>query len=157
MSSPDIEPLEPHTWFLRLSKLLAEARDIDVAGQESLIRQAYHLVKLAPGPFRDSLPVDLDEQWVESMLECGAFESAVMALVGVNTSFTVQKDAGAAEMSVVMALDAHSVPGHGHHRSGAKAMMQAWIRCLANTAGVLLPDDPTYPARHRSRCGSPPN
>lgn len=150
-----IEPLDPVTWFCRLAKLLAQAEDLDVDSQQSVIRQAYHLVRLAPEPFRGSLPVDLDEHRVESMLDCDAYESAVMALLGAETSFTLQKDPGVNEMSVVMSGDARSAPGHGHHQSGAKAMVQAWIRCLANTAGVRLPENSTNPGPHKSRCGSP--
>lgn len=152
-----IQPLDLVTWFGRLAKLLEQAEDRDVASQHSVIRQAYHLVRLAPEPFRGSLPVDLEEHRVESMLDCDAYESAVMALLGPETSFTVQKDAGVDEMSVVMSVDARSAPGHGRHQSGAKAMVQAWIRCLANTAGVRLPESSMNPGPRKSRCGSPPS
>lgn len=157
MSSHDIEPLDPHTWFRRLSKLLENAQNSDQLSPETFIRRAYHLMKLSPGPFRDGLPIELEEQRVESMLACEAFESAVMALLGTQISFTVQKDGGANEVSVVMSLDASSAPGHGRHKIGAIAMVQAWVRCLANTAGLQLPGDPKDPVPRKSLSGSPPS
>lgn len=157
MTRDNIEPLDPHTWFARLAKLLRDATLTEPGFQDKVIRQAYHLIKLAPGPLRVSLPADFDEQRVESMLECDAFESAVMVLVGLETSFTVQKDAGVNEMSVVVSLEAGSAPGHGRHESGAMAMIQAWARCLANTAGVALSEGVRNPSRRKSRPGPPPS
>lgn len=157
MIDPSIEPLDPATWFERLKKLLIDAHDIEVLSPESLIRQAYHLVKLAPGPFRDLLPVDLDEVAVERMLDCGGFESAVMALIGEQTSFAVHKDAGKSEVSAELSLDPGSTPGSGRHPTCAKAMIQAWVRCLANIAGVEMPAEARNRDRRKSRSGSPPS
>ena len=139
MTIRSIEPLDPQTWFERVARLLEAAQTIEIQSPEALIRQAYHLVKLAPGPFRDILPVDMDEDAVEALLDCGGYESAVMALIGSQTSFTVRKDASRSEVSARLTLDPEAAPGHGRHESCALAMLQAWARCLGNVAGLTMP------------------
>ena len=157
MTKRSTEPLDPETWFARLERLLAEARNAEGITEGSLIRQAAYLVKLAPGPFADMLPTDLDEAKLERMLDCGASESAVMILVGPKATFIVHKDAGKKEVAATMSLETELTPGHGSHASCAKAMLQAWVRCLAITAGIELPDEFRNPARRKSRSGSPPS
>lgn len=157
MRNRSIEPLDPETWFGRLTKLLADAHGDQGSSEDALIRQAYHLVKLAPGPFADVLPIDLDEGDVEKMIDCQAYESAIMALIGPQTSFTVRKDAGAALVRAELSLDPKLTPGHGAHATCAKAMLQAWVRCLAITAGVELPAGVKNQGPRKSRSGWPPS
>lgn len=157
MSKRSIEPLDPETWFERLEKLLDEARSGQGTSEGTLVRQACYLVKLAPGPFADLVPTGLGEAELEKMLDCGAYESAVMVLVGPKTTFTVRKDAGRKEVSATMSLEPELAPGHGSHPSCAKAMLQAWVRCLAITAGIELPGDVRNPGPRKFRSGWPPS
>jgi hypothetical protein len=154
MIATTIEPMEPSIWFERLGKLLASAVEKGAASPESVIRQAFHLVKLAPGPFREILPIDLDEERMERLLGCGGYESAVMALIGDRTTFSVHKVAGEQTVTAALSLDPHAQAGLGAHSSCAKAMLQAWVLCLANVAGVEMPGAVRNPDRRRSRSGS---
>ena len=157
MNKRSTEPLDPATWFMRLEKLLADARSGQETSEGSLIRQACYLVKLAPGPFAELVPRELDEAELEKMLDCGAYESAVMVLVGHKATFTVHKHAGKKEVAATMSLEPGLAPGEGSHPSCAKAMLQAWVRCLAITAGIELPDEFRNRGRRKSRSGSLPS
>lgn len=153
MTHPTIEPLHPQLWLERLAKLHSDAMGADIKPAESLIRQAFHLTKLAPGPYRDLLPVDVEEPNVEDMLGCGAYESAMMALVKPETAITIDKPYGARRYSAVVVIDPQTAPGKSSHEMCGKAVLCAWVSSLWHIAGVDL----TYRGRRKSRSGSPPS
>ena len=157
MTVRPIEPLDPQTWLNRLVKLHGDAFGAEKTAPESLVRQAYHLIKLAPGPFRDVLPIDLDEAAIERLLDCGAFESAVMALLGQKASFSVHRDADASQFTAEVALDPKTSPGIGKHQNCAKAVLCAWVCSLTDIAGVEKPDGARSPSHRKSQSGSPPS
>lgn len=132
MTPPPIEPLDPATWFARVEGLLRTAEQLDGEGHDRVIRIAFHLVTLAPAPLRDLFPREIDEEAFEAMLDCGGYESAVMALVGPEVAFKAERAAHSVTIEVTMALQPHSINGKGRHETCAMAMLKAWARCLVN-------------------------
>lgn len=149
----DIEPLDPATWFARVERLLDTTERMDGGSPDFAIRKAYHLVNLAPGPLRTLLPAQIDEQAMERMLDCGGYETAVMALIGPTTSFAAEKKAGEGTVTVEMTLQPHSINGRGHHESCAKAMLNAWAECLVNLGKAAERLSLFHPDLHKSRSG----
>jgi hypothetical protein len=78
----DIQPLEPARWFSAVRKLAQRCRQADANELESLLRHGYHLMQLAPVPFRQSLGVHTPESVFEALLENGELETAARALLG---------------------------------------------------------------------------
>ena len=155
VTNSTIEPLDPITWLDKLARLHSEAMGTEERPTDSFIRQAFHLTKLAPGPYRDLLPVDVDEERVEAMLECGAHESAMMALIKPETPFQVQKPRGAERFSAQVAIDTQAPLGQSSHKVCGKAILCAWLCSLAHIAGIDLAGGVTDPGQRKSRCGSP--
>lgn len=156
MSPPEIEPLDLESWFRRVERLHEKTAYTDGEAPDASIRLAYHLVKLAPGVLRDMLPMDIDEEALEGMLDCGGYESAVMALIGKNVAFKAERALDQDRITVTMSIDPHAINGRGENEMCSKAMLQAWAHCFVNygkMARALNRDDPVP---RKSRSGSRP-
>ena len=130
MSKAKIDPLDPAKWFDRLGRL-----DRDASGglpPDRVIRIAYDLVRLAPLPMRAVLSSPLDEDDLEAILACNAYESAALHLIGPKFAFQVQKTTGEIVFHASVQLDPSFDAGHGASPDCASAMLIAWVRCLAN-------------------------
>lgn len=132
MKSPLIEPLDPATWFLRVERLLDFAGKLDDERHDVVIRTAYHLVVLAPGPLRELFPRSIDEDGIEALLECGGHESAILALIGRKVAFRAERESGSDIVEVVMSLEPDSIAVKGRHETLAMAMLKAWAQSLVN-------------------------
>lgn len=78
--SPDgIEPLEPELWFQALERLSGMGPAAECA---HMLRHAFHLVQLTPGPLKGIVRCEVSESEFEEFLDCGALDSAAIALIG---------------------------------------------------------------------------
>lgn len=140
------EPLHPETWFDSLHRLADAIEDLDNAESESIIRMAYHLVRLTPAPLRHFFRSNIDEGLLEKMLECNAFESAIFGLLGPPMALVVSRDLHSEKFHAKVAIDDEEVCGSGEHSSVAKAGLSAWTKCLVKLSEV---------ARRENQASSP--
>ena len=126
----DIEPLEPSLWLLAIGRLVDRLTAPLASEEERLIRQAFHLLQLAPRPLRGTLRTECDEKSFERMLDAADYRSAALALLHppLIYSLTDGRD-GIFEAQV-------HLPGRGERRtarsaSAAAALTSAWVQCVA--------------------------
>ena len=134
------ESLHPETWFARLQRMADAIDDLDNAKSETLIRQAYHIVRLAPGPLRHLFRSELAEEDLEGLLNCGAFESAMFELMSPPLALDISRDLHSDEIHAKIAIDDDEVCGSGAHASAAKAALSAWTHCLMKLSEVARRD-----------------
>ena len=157
MTSVVTEPLDPETWFNQVERLHGIARAMDGEAPDAAIRRAYHLSRLAPGPLRQIIPSSLDESALEALLECGGYESAVMALFGNQAGITIKKYATSPDVTVSVSLEESGVVGRGKHHTFAKALLEAWAQCLVNIGKAAQTRDFTDRDLRKFLGGSRPN
>jgi hypothetical protein len=157
MNSTLIEPLDPETWLNQLAQLHAAAMGRDVRRSESFFRRAFHLTKLAPGPYRELLPVEVGEADLEGFLKQGAYESAMMALLSPEAGLTISKPLGEAKYAVEVVLEDSTPAGTSSHKFLGKAILCAWICALSHLAGIDLLGGVSRRDRRKSRSGSHQN
>ena len=136
MYSPHPEPLHPETWFSRLHKLAELVEDLDGADCETLIRQAFHIVLLTPAPLRAQFRTDLDDEGLEALLKCKAYEAAVFRLVGPPLALEISRGLRSNEVHANIAIDEDAVCGSGAHVTVTKAVLAAWTKCLVKLSDV---------------------
>lgn len=127
----DVEPMEPRSWFRMLGKLAEQLEGAASDRHEPLLRHAYHLLQLAPRPLRCMIRSDLPEARYEQLLDCGAFESAVLGLVGHPMTYEVAKlqaDLHEAEVR----LPGQVKPTLARGASAPMALLAAWTQCLVS-------------------------
>ena len=125
----DPEPLEPQAWFRALGKLAERVTDAPTDQHETLLRHAYHLLQLTPRPLRRLVRPDLTEKRFEELLDCGAFESAAIGLVGHPITYTIfRPESGLLEAQVHLPGPARPVMARAP--SLTMALLAAWTQCL---------------------------
>lgn len=154
MDFTEQESLDPSTWLERIKRLAQSSQGPDADAPDRLIRLASYLARLAPPSIRELMPKPLDEARVEAFLDCGAYDSAVMALMGPRSFFTAQRKFGDDEVEVSVSMDPSTGHGTARHKLCAMAMLSAWAQCLAK----LVEDaDATRRGPRKSRSGPPPS
>lgn len=83
MTMHDNELLDPRTWLERVGRFLDGLSESE-GGPERQLRQAYHLVRLAPEMVARSLPAPVTEAEFERMLAEAKFATAVKTFLGPN-------------------------------------------------------------------------
>lgn len=124
-----IEPLEPASWFAALQELGQSEVNMNRGGSAALLRRAFYLLQLTPGPLRGLLRHDLDEVTYERLLNCGAFESAALWLVGDTMLFELSRQSPAEFEARVWFLTQRERTWM-KSESAAVALMRAWCQCL---------------------------
>ena len=123
-----IDPLEPALWLDALRKLCRRV-STDDSGIEELLRHAFHLLQLSPAPLRGVLPHELDEASFEHLLECRAFESAALALMGAYMTLELtRRPAQAFIAKAWLSEDACSISVTSP--CAASALLGAWCSAL---------------------------
>ena len=156
MRANTIEPLEPGTWLLQLSKLAESARAAEADFATSL-RRAFHLVQLAPRPLRNIIVCLVSEREFERLLETGAFLKATVALVGDRVSYRLTRaESDRTEAEVQCQDDQPS--GYGVGSSAPLALFTAWLEWLLT---LHQPEDDgpvwaTCPDRRKSQAEQRP-
>lgn len=121
---------------------------------ECLLRHAYHLSQLAPRSLRRELRPEVCEARFELLLDCEAFESAAIGLVGSPMSFDVVKsETGLVEARAWLPNQVASPPVRSSNV--AMALLGAWARCaIALETRSLTPHtENPRPAPHKARPG----
>jgi hypothetical protein len=148
----DTEPLEPEIWFAALEQLRRQQNRAIGAGVGSLLRQAFHLLQLAPRPLRAAIRCELDEDSFERLLDSEAFDSAAMALVGPPAGFALRCAVGnrhrVFEATVRLPGQARP-PGEARSQNAARALLAAWTNALLALTQRSIADLLPHPAPHR--------
>jgi hypothetical protein len=119
----EIEPLAPALWFLRIEKI---ARG-ELAGMESSLRHAAHLLQLTPKPFRHVVRLSLDLDAFEVLLDAGDFDTAARHLVAQPAALKVDSTPLA---HAVISCTILKQAVHGTGDTIAAAVLNAWTSCL---------------------------
>jgi hypothetical protein len=156
MIAPPVEPLEPEIWFEQIRTLATRLSRLGGDSPEAVIRKAYYLVQLTPTPLRHVVRCQTDEAVFEQMLDSGAYDAAVTALIGSPVGFEISRDAGRAGISASVRLPDDAGVGAARDQTVARALLAAWSRCLEGlrtraTSDLNLGRDP-----HIGRSAPPP-
>ena len=125
----DIEPLEARTWFGAIRALERRWGQHSNGDQERLLRHAYHLVQLTPRPLRQTIRADLAEAEFERLLQCRAFESAAIGLIGFPMTLSASR-LGMAVWEARARMPDQSDANAARADSFASAVVGAWTHCL---------------------------
>ncbi|MBL4858828.1 MAG: hypothetical protein JKY36_06505 [Erythrobacter sp.] len=125
----DIEPLEPNLWFNRIEKLLDRSSSFESEDPGALVRQAMHVAQLTPRPLRDTVRFSSEEVTIEEMLECGAFLSAMAALLSPPVTYTLTRRGVGKYVAAVSCPDSRC-RGQGESNSAEKALLTGWCQFL---------------------------
>ena len=119
----DQNTLDATTWFERMGRLVEGLNDKN-GRPDRHIRKAYHLLCLAPTPIKRMLPDPIPESRLESLLECGAYESAVICILGGAGHVTVTTSGDERGIEIRLRIDpqAHQTT----HESWSIALLEAW-------------------------------
>jgi len=127
MDRDSIEPLGLKTWFGSVARLSAKA-GTGPASVGSALRHAYHLVQLAPYSLRSSVSAALSERAFEELLDAGIYDIAAQALVGSPAGLALVRQPDSKAIFAEVRFPDGSVPGCGHGKTIARAILQAWCR-----------------------------
>lgn len=130
MPAPSIEPLQPELWFEQIRTIAARISRLDGEAPDAVIRKAYFLVQLAPTPLRDVISCLTEEAAFERMLENGAYDSAVAALICPPAGFEISREPGQDAVKAVVRLPGDAGTGESGGKTIALALLAAWSRCL---------------------------
>lgn len=121
----DHESLDIMTWLQRLGRL---ADGIGQSGESAdrHIRKAYHLHCLAPDPLKRMMPPPIEENRMEAMLECGAYESAVSCLIGKGGCVTVKSGENDTGIEVSLRVNPSAPATEEPSETWPLAMLEAW-------------------------------
>ena len=154
--SHNAEPLEPELWFGALARLAQRQRASNGGNPESMLRHAFHLAQLTPGPLRGIVRCEVCEDDFGEMLERAAFDSAAIALVGKPLCFSI---AGMMEDDRRVVRAEVSFAGQRERASAAVcqtvagALVGAWSMCLVDLRRRSLRSP--HPSRHPDRRTEP--
>lgn len=123
----EIEPLEPNLWFAELGKLQARRRSTAGEPHDALFRTALYLLQLTPLPLREFIACRVHEATIESLLDCGAYMAAAVALFGHPTGMTLVRDNAAEFTRVTVVLSGTGCVGEDADPEPAMAFMGAWL------------------------------
>lgn len=133
--SPDgIEPLEPELWFQALERLSSRQPAAESAEVAHMLRHALHLVQLTPGPLKGIVQCHASESRFEEFLDCGALDSAAIALIGSPMCFELACTLSEGQRRVEARVWLPAQTGRPSAAVGncvPGALVGAWSTCLA--------------------------
>ncbi len=153
--SHNAEPLEPELWFSALARLAQRQRASNGGNPESMLRHAFHLAQLTPGPLRGIVRCELCEEDFGTLLELAAFDAAAIALVGAPLCFAIKGTAGGGQRLVkaeVTLPDQQELASAATCQTVAGALVGAWSLCLVDLRRRSL-QDPHRSLRQDRRTG----
>lgn len=126
-------------WRMRLGELGAACCISEPAGQADGIREAFHLMMLAPPALLARLGLTSGEESIEAMLAVGAFESAALALLPQGAGYMLSHGANGEHLaSVFLAQSQVEMTAHG--ATGALALIAALMAELSQNQTVGAPN-----------------
>jgi hypothetical protein len=116
-----------------------------------MLRHAFHLVQLTPGPLKGVVRCEYSESPFEELLEHGAFDSAAVALIGSPICFELNTrlDAGKRVVDAKVWLPNQAgLPKTASAESVASALLGAWSICLVALRQRSLGDGDQDPRQY---------
>lgn len=103
-----MEPLDPVIWLESLKKLRAACEQADPLEDRAHVRQAFHLLRLAPAPLREMLEPAIDEPLFETVL-AQSTDLAALALLGNALEYELTQHGPGADHALALRLPGASV------------------------------------------------
>ena len=126
-----IEPLSPTLWFQRLEWIRTKLANAPIEGSnpiEPLLRHAYHLTQLAPGPFSEIAKATVKEEDFEALLDGENFLTAVSKLFNIHVELSLSEKEGAKVALASSHIFSVSVVQIAETKP--RAALAAWVDCL---------------------------
>lgn len=125
MTIDDHDSLDATTWFERMERF---ADGLSMASEEPArhIRKAYHLNCLAPPALKPLMAAPVEEERLEAMLDCGAYESAVSCMIGPAGKVTVSSDRAEGGIQVTMRVRPGETNAQDTSGDWPIALLEAW-------------------------------
>lgn len=136
-----VEPLEPNIWFERFSTIKARASRQDLRSPEQLLRQVFLLLQLCPGPLKHLLAPHIEETHFERFLECGAHQSAALALAGPAIDYTIATNSGTGSVTVAISCADHREASGETAPDLATAFVLAYCACMTSLFESVVTSD----------------
>ena len=136
--APSEKPLAEGYWRMRLGEIGTACCISEPAGEADGIREAFHVLMLAPPGMLAQLGLRPGEERIEAMLAAGAFESAALALLPQGTGYMLSRGANGEHLaSVFLAGTDSEMTAHG--ATAALALIAALMAKLSQsqTVGAL--------------------
>lgn len=130
MPTPPVEPLEPELWFEQTRTIAARIARLGDEAPDAVIRKAFFLIQLTPGPLRHVVSCQIEEAELERMLACEAYDAAVAALVGAPLGVEMAREPEQDVIRATVRLPGDGIVGVASDRTIARALLAAWSRCL---------------------------
>ena len=139
-----IEPLSPSIWFQRLEWLrdrLAPIACLDTPESERLIRHAFHLTQLAPGPFGEIAKSSITEEQIESLLDASESFSAVSGLMNCHLKLSMRQHENG--FHAIVSSEVFATVVSQEASCPEVAALAAWVNCLLaiKTHSIARPQD----------------
>lgn len=151
--SHNAEPLEPELWFGALARLAQRQHASNGGNPESMLRHAYHLAQLTPGPLRGIVRCEVCEEDFGVLLEHAAFDTAAIALIGLPLCFSITgmaEDDRRVVRAEVTFPEQRERGSAATSRTVAGALVGAWSLCLVDLRRRSL-QNPRPPHRQDRR------
>jgi len=145
MSKAGLGEPSPRGWKLRMTDLHKDCTDSLPVEQAGRIREAARLLGGGVSLPVGCPPVSISSDVLETMLAAGAFESAVLYLMGGQSAFMLSRSGnGSCLASVVRADGAEEITAEG--ATPALALLAAHVLALSEESGLgHLPAEPEWP------------
>lgn len=132
--SREIEPLEPTIWFERLRSVGVRALALDGHSPEPLFRHLFHLSQLTPGPLKHLVSTQMSEESFEGLLDCEAYASAALALMGQGMDYRIASPIGGGKVTVALSLGSGPTIAEVTASCLASAFLLAYCKCICALA-----------------------
>lgn len=129
------EPLAEAYWRIRLGEIGTACCISESAGEADGIREAYHVLMLAPPGMLAQLGMRTGEQRIEAMLALGAFESAALSLLPKGAGYMLSRGANGEHLaSVFLGQTDSEMTAHG--ATAALALVAALMAELSQFQAI---------------------
>ncbi len=139
MTNAYLRPLETGLWLEQWGKVSERCALLDGEAPDAVIRKAYYLLQIAPTPVRPLTTARVTEETLEHYLECGAYLSAVAALIQPVLGVSLVRDPNAEVFLAAVRLPGRHPLGEAQHQDPAKALLSALCAAMLILAPDLLP------------------
>ena len=130
MSAQSIQPLEAALWLSELEKLAVRRARADGGAPDQLFRKAFYLIQLAPVSLRRHIACQVEEETLEGFLDCGAYLSAVVAMIPPPNAVAVVRNTASDRTRATVSLSAANCTGEDDDAEPAKALLGAWLKAV---------------------------
>jgi hypothetical protein len=83
-------PLSPSIWYQRLHYIRQQIHSIEDGIVEQLLRHAFHLTQLAPGPLKELLRPRISENAFERLMSTNNIDLASLTIISDFSTYFIQ-------------------------------------------------------------------